>query len=41
MKLCFQVLQDTTNAVANEIQKEKGWDNVLPMLQQAVLYLLF
>ncbi|KAJ9690150.1 hypothetical protein PVL29_012680 [Vitis rotundifolia] len=35
MKLCFQVLQDTTNAVANEIQKEKGWDNVLPSLQQA------
>eukprot|EP00261_Vitis_vinifera_P017318 XP_010646945.1 PREDICTED: alpha-farnesene synthase [Vitis vinifera] len=35
MKLCFQVLQDTTNAVANEIQKEKGWDNVLPMVQQA------
>lgn len=34
MKICFQTLYDTTNEIAYEIQKEKGWDSVLPHLQE-------
>ncbi|KAK2644467.1 hypothetical protein Ddye_019662 [Dipteronia dyeriana] len=34
MKLCFQALYDTTNQIAYEIQKEKGWNRVLPDLKK-------
>ncbi|KAL5839736.1 hypothetical protein ACOSQ4_012344 [Xanthoceras sorbifolium] len=33
MKLCFQALYDTTHQMAYEIQKEKGWNSVLPNLK--------
>ncbi|XAR53728.1 Alpha-farnesene synthase [Bertholletia excelsa] len=35
MKICFEALYNTTNEVACEIQKEKGWNSVLPYLQKA------
>ncbi|KAM7500894.1 hypothetical protein LguiA_025308 [Lonicera macranthoides] len=35
MKICFQTLHEVTNEIAFEIQKEKGWNLVLPYLQQA------
>ncbi|KAL7213323.1 hypothetical protein ACSBR2_015939 [Camellia fascicularis] len=35
MKICFQALYNTTNEVAHEIQKEKGWKNsILPYLHK-------
>lgn len=37
MQICFQALYDTINETAYEIQKEKGWDLVLPHLQQVVI----
>ena len=45
MKICFLALYNTTNEIANEIQKEKGCGNpLLPHLKEVVLlvkYLLF
>ncbi|XAR53726.1 Alpha-farnesene synthase [Bertholletia excelsa] len=35
MKICLEVLYKTTNEVASEIQREKGWNSVLPYLQKA------
>ncbi|KAH7545844.1 hypothetical protein FEM48_Zijuj01G0136800 [Ziziphus jujuba var. spinosa] len=35
MKLCFQSLYDTTNEIANEIEMENGWKQVLPHLHKA------
>ncbi|KAK3188179.1 hypothetical protein Dsin_027740 [Dipteronia sinensis] len=37
MKLCFQALYDTTNQIAYEIQKEKGWNRVLPDLKKVMV----
>lgn len=38
MKISFQALYDTTNEMAYEIQKEKGWnDSALAHLKKAVL----
>ncbi|CAL5410994.1 unnamed protein product [Camellia sinensis] len=35
MKICFQAFYNTTNEVAHEIQKEKGWKNsILPYLHK-------
>nr|UFQ06454.1 alpha-farnesene synthase [Zanthoxylum ailanthoides] len=34
MKRSFQALYETTNEVANEIQKEKGWNRILPHLRK-------
>ncbi|XP_059661015.1 alpha-farnesene synthase-like isoform X2 [Cornus florida] len=34
MKICYEALYNTTNEVANEIKKEKGWNSVLPHLQK-------
>ncbi|KAJ4703292.1 Terpene synthase [Melia azedarach] len=35
MKICFQALYETANEMANEIQKEKGWNiKVLPHLRK-------
>lgn len=36
MKRSFQALYETTNEVANEIQKEKGWNTILPHLRKVV-----
>lgn len=36
MKICFWTLFNTTDEIAVEIQKEKGWNSVLPHLQKAV-----
>ncbi|TXG47436.1 hypothetical protein EZV62_026730 [Acer yangbiense] len=33
MKIFFQALHDTINEIANEIQHEKGWNQVLPYLK--------
>ncbi|TXG47445.1 hypothetical protein EZV62_026739 [Acer yangbiense] len=33
MKIFFQALYDTINEIANEIQHEKGWNQVLPYLK--------
>ncbi|KAM3714985.1 hypothetical protein ACB098_01G376600 [Castanea mollissima] len=35
MKICFLALYNTTNEIANEIQKEKGWNQLLPHLKKA------
>ncbi|XP_048446960.1 (E,E)-alpha-farnesene synthase-like isoform X3 [Pyrus x bretschneideri] len=32
MKMCFQVLYNTTCEIAHEIEKENGWNQVLPQL---------
>ncbi|KAK3198731.1 hypothetical protein Dsin_022146 [Dipteronia sinensis] len=34
MKIFFQVLYDTINEIAKEIQHEKGWNQVLPYLKK-------
>ncbi|TXG47435.1 hypothetical protein EZV62_026729 [Acer yangbiense] len=34
MKIFFQALYDTINEIANEIQHEKGWNQVLPYLKK-------
>ncbi|KAK9265400.1 hypothetical protein L1049_007421 [Liquidambar formosana] len=38
MKICFQALYAITNEIAHEIQKEKGWGRVLPLLKKVVLF---
>ncbi|CAI9090025.1 OLC1v1024708C1 [Oldenlandia corymbosa var. corymbosa] len=35
MQLCFWTLYNTTSEISVEIQKEKGWNSVLPHLQKA------
>jgi hypothetical protein len=41
MKICFLALYNTTNEIANEIQKEKGCCNpLLPHLKEVVLLVL-
>ncbi|XAR53727.1 Alpha-farnesene synthase [Bertholletia excelsa] len=34
MKICFEALYNTTNEVASELQREKGWNSVLPYLHK-------
>lgn len=36
MKICFWTLFNTTEEMAIEIQKEKGWSRVLPYLHNKV-----
>lgn len=36
MKMCFQVLYNTTCEIAHEIEKENGWNQVLPQLTKVV-----
>jgi hypothetical protein len=37
MKICFLALYNTTNEIANEMQKETGGNQLLPHLKEVVL----
>lgn len=36
MQICFWTLYNTTMEISSQIEMERGWNSVLPHLQQAV-----